>query len=112
MEIKNKLTETRGREEGSNGGKIGKCQVKEYVQRTQGQGQWARDCLWEQRLAGWGRATGGKMETNITEKQLQKQKKNVCLCKTITETEKKMYVYVKLNAFIFFGAATIPKKYF
>lgn len=46
MEIKNKLTRTRGGE-GGRGGRKGKGLVKERVQRTQGQGRWGGDCLGE-----------------------------------------------------------------
>ena len=50
MGIKNKLTVTRGEEEGDNKGKKEKGHVKEHVLKTHGQGQWGGDYLWEQVL--------------------------------------------------------------
>ena len=53
----NKLTVTRGGG-GGRAGRKGKGQVKEHVQRTHGQRQWSRDCLWEQGLDGAGDSNG------------------------------------------------------
>lgn len=45
--------------EGDNREKKGQGQVKEYIPRTQGQGQWGGDCLWTQGLDGTGKSNGG-----------------------------------------------------
>ena len=53
MEIKNKLTVTRGEGEEDHG------KEGEHVQRTHGQGQWGGDYLWEQGLDRAGERKGG-----------------------------------------------------
>ena len=55
MDIKNKLTGTRGDGGGRYWGKEG-----EHIQRTHGQGQWRGNCLWEHRLVRVGDTNGGK----------------------------------------------------
>ena len=54
MEIKNKLTMTRGVWGGDKGVKKRKGQVKHCVQRSHGQGQWGGGHLWDQGLGGLG----------------------------------------------------------
>ena len=68
---KNTLTVTTGKGDEDNGGKKGKGQVKEHVQRTHGQGQWGGDCLWERGLDETRESNGGRgeMGTNVTEQE-------------------------------------------
>ena len=58
--------------------KKGKGQVKEHVQRTHGQGQWGRDCLWEQGLDRAGERNRETTGATVTEQQQKKDILNSC----------------------------------
>ena len=75
IEIKNKLTVTRGEVEVGNGGRKGGGLSRNMYKGHMDKAKWGYDKEWEVGMAGVEGSGGGKMETTVLEQQFKKKRK-------------------------------------